>query len=375
MSTVHRILTLFKWLIGFCLQLLHSQFVAWTTPNPSSLLLGTLTDLARSKSELAAENALLRQQLIILRRQVKRPACTRTDRLLLVLLARIVRNWKQTLIIVQPETLLRWHRQGLKLFWKYKSRATSLTPRISQETISLIQEMARDNRLWGAERIRGELLKLGIHVCKRTIQKYMRAVRTTRLHGQTWKTFLHTHAQQIWACDFLPVTDLFFRSLFAFFIIELHSRRVIHVGVTRSPTDTWTAQQLREATAFGVGPKYLIRDNDSKFGVTFARVAKSSGIKILKTPYHAPRANAICERFLGSVRRECLNHLLIVHDKELQRVLNAYVRYFNRARPHQGIQQQIPEPPTKPLPPDPTGRKILSFSVLGGLHHNYQRSA
>jgi putative transposase len=295
--------------------------------------------------------------------------------MLLVLLASMVRTWKQALFIVQPETLLRWHRQGFKLFWKYRSRATSPKPRISQETVALIQEMARDNRLWGAERIRGELLKLGIRVCKRTIQKYMRPVRTSRPRGQTWSTFLHSHSQQIWACDFLPVTDLFFRSLFAFFIIELKSRKVIHVGVTHSPTDAWTAQQLREATAFGVGPKYLIRDNDSKFGVTFARVAKSSGIKVLKTPYHAPRANAICERFLGSVRRECLDHLLILHEKQLQRVLNAYVRYFNRARPHQGIQQQIPEPPTKPLPPDPTGGKILSFPVLGGLHHNYQRSA
>src|SRR6516164_6612036 len=138
--------------------------------------------------------------------------------------------------------------------------------------------MARDNRLWGAERIRGELLKLGIRVCKRTILKYMRAVRTTRPRGQTWRMFLHTHAQHIWACDFLPVTDLFFRSLFAFFITLLHSRKVIHVGVTRSPTDAWTAQQRRVATAFGGGPKYLIRDNDSKFGVNFAQVAQTSHV-------------------------------------------------------------------------------------------------
>ncbi len=267
-------------------------------------MVGTLTDLARSKSELVAENALLRQQLIILRRHVKRPVCVKTDRLLLVLLARMVRTWKQVLFIVQPETLLRWHRQGLRLYWKYKSRAAPPKPKISAETVALIKEMARDNRLWGAERIRGELLKLGIRVCKRTIQKYMRQVGTTRPHGQTWKTFLRTHAEQIWACDFLPVTDLFFHSLFAFFIIELHSRKMIHVGVTRYPTDAWTAQQLREATAYGAGPKYLIRDNNGKFGVGFARVAQTSNIEILKTPYSAPRANAICERFLGSVRRE-----------------------------------------------------------------------
>src|SRR6266446_4470662 len=177
--------------------------------------------------------------------------------------------------------------------------------------------MAKNNRLWGAERIRGELLKLGIRVCKRTIQKYMRQVNPPRSKGQNWRTFLRNHAGAIWAGDFLQVSDLFSLSLFAFFIIELQSRKVIHVGVTRSPTDAWTAQQLREATAYGEGPKYLIRDRDNKFGPNFAHVAATSGIQILKTPYHAPRANAICERFLGSVRRECLDHLLILHEKQL----------------------------------------------------------
>jgi putative transposase len=375
MDTVHGILTFMKRLTGVCLQSLHHRFVAWTTPDTTSLLLGTLTDLSRSKAQLVAENALLRQQLIILRRQVKRPACTKTDRMLLVLLARMVRTWKQALFIVQPETLLRWHRQGLRLFWKYKSRATTRTSKISAETVALIRQMARDNRLWGAERIRGELLKVGIHVCKRTIQKYMRAVRTTRRHRQTWKTFLHTHAEQIWACDFLPVTDLFFHSLFAFFIIELKSRKVIHVGITRSPTDAWTAQQLREATAYGAGPKYLIRDHDSKFGMGFTRVATTSHIEILKTPYYAPRANAICERFLGSVRRECLDHLLVLHEKQLHRVLNAYMHYFNRARPHQGIKQQIPEPKAGSVSAHHASGKIISLPVLGGLHHDYRRSA
>jgi putative transposase len=362
-------------LTGLCLQSLHQRYVDWTKPDTPSLMLGTVTDLSRSKSELVAENAFLRQQLIILRRQVKRPAFTKTDRMILVLLARASRAWKQALFIVQPETLLRWHRQGFKLYWKYKSRGASSKPKISPETIALIKEMASNNRLWGAERIRGELLKLGLHVCKRTIQKYMRSVRTARSGGQKWSTFLHTHAEQIWACDFLPVTDLFFRSLFAFFMIELCSRRVIHVGVTRNPTDAWTAQQLREATAYGEGPKYLIRDNDGKFGVGFARVAKTSHIEILKTPYYAPQANAICERFLGSVRRECLDHMLILHEKQLHRVLNAYVHYFNRARPHQGIKQQIPERSARLVPVDHAGDKIFSFPILGGLHHDYRRSA
>src|SRR6516164_36451 len=155
----------------------------------------------------------------------------------------------------------------------------------------------------------------------------MKRLHPKRAHGQSWKTFLRNHAAGVWACDFLQVTDLFFRPLFAFFLIELQSRKVIHVGVTRSPTDAWVAQQLREATPYGLAPKYLICDNDSKFGPCFARVAKTSTIKILKTPYHAPRANAICERFLRSVRQECLDHLLVLQEKQLQRVLRAYGDY------------------------------------------------
>jgi putative transposase len=234
-----------------------------------SLPLATLTDLGRSKSELIAENALLRHQLIVLRRQVKRPACTKTDRLLLILLARLVRTWKQALFIVQPDTLLRWHREVFRCYWKRKSKDSTRKPRVSAEKIALIKEMARKNRLWGAERIRGELLKLGLRVCKRTIQKYMRNVRTKPPRGQKWSTFLRNHAGQIWACDFLQVIDLFFQPLFAFFLIELKTRKVIHVGVTRSPTDAWVAQQLREATPYRQAPKYLICDHDSKYGSCF----------------------------------------------------------------------------------------------------------
>jgi putative transposase len=233
--------------------------------------------------------------------------------------------------------------------------------------------MARDNRLWGAERIRGELLKLGIHVSKRTIQKYMRHP-GARPSAQTWGTFLHNHAHEIWACDFLPVTDLFFRSLFAFFIIELQSRQVLHVGVTRHPTDAWVAQQLREATPVGQTPRFLIRDNDSKFDPLFVCVANSSGIKMLKTPYHAPKANAYCERFLGSVRRECLDHLLILHEQQLCRVLQAYVAYYNGTRPHQGLQQQIPDPPAACLLAA-RNRPIVVVPILGGLYHAYRRAA
>src|SRR5436305_2787396 len=356
---------------GF-LDALSSRFTRWTKPLGTSLPLQTLADLGRSKSELVAENVLLRHQLTILQRQVKRPSITRTDRVLLVLLARLVRTWKQALFIVQPETLLRWHRELFRLYWKRKSKTHTHKPKVATETIALIREMAKDNRLWGAERIRGELLKLGLRVCKRTIQKYMRTVRTQQPRGQKWSTFLRTHAAQIWVCDFLQVTDLFFRPFFAFFLIELKSRKVIQVGVTRSPTDAWAAQQLREATPYGQAPKYLICDNDSKFGPCFARVATTSAIEILKTPYRAPRANAICERFMKSVRQECLNHLLILHEKQLQRVLIRYVSYFNQARPHQGIQQQIPEPRSSSHSSQDTGDKVIAVPILGGLHHDYQ---
>jgi putative transposase len=164
----------------------------------------------------------------------------------------------------------------------------------------------------------------------------------------------------------LPATSLFFRSLFAFFNTLLHSRRVIHVGVTRYPTDTWTAHQLGEATAYGQGPTYLLRENDRTFGAAFARVVHTSRIEMLTTPYHAPRAHAICERFLLRVRRECLDHLLILHEMHLQRVRGASVQYFNRARPHQGIRQQIPEPHGEPVPPGHAGGKVIFFPVLGG---------
>jgi putative transposase len=341
----------------------------------TSLVFGALADLTRDKAELVAENALLRHQLIILRRQVKRPVYRKTDRLLLMLLARMVRTWKQTLFLVQPETLLRGPRELFRIFWKRTSKAQSSKSRLSPETIRLIKEMATNNRLWGAERIRGELLKLDIHVSKRTIQKYMKHARPKRARGQNWKAFLRNHAAEVWACDFLQVTDLFFRPLFAFFIIELKSRKVIHVNVTRAPADPWVAQQLRDATLYGQAPKYLIRDNDRKFGQSFARVAATSGIKVLRTPYRTPRANAVCERFLLSVRRECLDHFLIVHEKQLHRLLKTYVMYYNQARPHQGIRQRIPDPPALSAPPPNQPNQVISIPVLGGLHHHYQRAA
>jgi transposase InsO family protein len=293
-----------------------------------------------------------------------------------VLLASRLRAWRQTLLIVQPETLLRWHRQGFRLLWRRRSRPRSTPqPKVAAETIALICEMAAANRLWGAERIRGELLKLGIRVAKTTVQRHMRTARPPRCAGQSWATFLHNHASEIWACDFLPVTDLVFRPLYAFVVVALRSRRVVHVGVTRHPTDAWVARQLREATPFDQRPRYLVRDRDSKYGSAFARVAAASGITELRMAYRAPRQNATCERFLGSVRRECLDHIVVLGEAHLRRVLRTYVAYFNQDRPHQGIRQRIPgDAATSPAHAGGVGT-VRAFPVLGGLHHAYRRAA
>ena len=245
-------------------------------------------------------------------------------------------------MVVKPETLLSWHRSLFRIVWRRKSRPKGRKPRISQETIKLIKKMARDNRLWGSERIRGELLKLGIKVSKRTIQKHMRSVRPRRGGGQDWSTFLHNHMDQTWACDFLQTHDLLFRPVFVFVIIELHTRRVLHVSVTRSPSDQWTAQQLRNTLLDHDAPRFLIRDNDNKFGARFKIVADSKEIEMLRTPIRAPKANAHCERFLGSLRRECLDHILILSEEHLRRTVAEYVRYHNESRPHQGLGQVIP---------------------------------
>jgi transposase InsO family protein len=313
---------------------------------------------------------------VVLGRQVKRPVLTPADRLRLILLARLARGWRTALLIVQPETLLRWHRHGFRLVWRARSRGTSKRPQVSAETVAAIRRLAAENRLWGAKRIRGELRKLGVGVGKRTVQRHMRTAPPPRPGGggQTWATFLRNHADETWACDFLQVMDLGFRALFAFVIVELGSRRVVHVGVTRHPTDAWVAQQLREATPFDQRPKYLIRDNDRKYGPAFARVAAGSPIAVLRTPVRAPRANAVCERFLGSVRRECLDHVFVLGEKHLRRVLREYVAYFNTARPHKRIAQAIPAVP-KAAPAACPGGPIVSIPVLGGLHHEYRPAA
>jgi len=345
----------------------------WTAPDNKSLTSSVAADMTRSRLDLIWENAFLRQQMIILSRQPKRPTLSWRDRVILVLLANRLRAWKASLLIVQPDTLPRWHRDLFRLVWTRKSKAKNKAhrPPTSRTIVTLIQQMYLDNIGWGAERISGELLKLGIAVCPTTVLKYIRLARHPRTPTQSWATLLRNHAHQIWACDFLQTYDALFRALFVFVIIELNSRRVVHFAVTRNPSDLWVAQQLRNATPFGEGPRFLIRDNDCKYGASFNRVSEARHIEILRTPIGAPKANAICERFLGSLRRECLDYFLILGERHLHRIIKEYVAYFNHARPHQGINQQIPCQPES-LPK--TGR-VVAFPVLGGLHHDYRRKA
>ncbi|RPH74675.1 integrase [bacterium] len=329
---------------------------------------------------MIAENMFLRQQVIVLERQVARPQLRRRDRIVLMMLVSRIQGWRDALIIVKPDTLIRWHRRGFKLFWRWKSQTKQGRPPIAAETIALIEEMAISNRTWRAKRIQGELLKLNIKVSKETVKKYMRRARKglpPRKRGQTWATFLANHAGETWACDFVQTYDLLFRAVFVYFIIELGSRRVVHFGVTRSPSDRWVAQQVREATPYDERPRFLIRDNDRKYGQGFTRVTEDRRIEVRRTPVRAPPANAICERFIGSVRRECLDHMLILSDHHLYRVVGEYVEYFNRARPRQGLGQRIPDPPPEEAVCQATEglQRIVGHPVLGGLHHDYRSAA
>ena len=254
--------TLVRWVIAWMGELINRIGKDLLRPASTSILMRSVVDLSRSRADLIAENALLRYQLTLLKQQSKRPRLKPVDRLSLLLLAKVTKTWRQALVIVQPETLLRWHRQGFRLFMRFKQHQPKQQTRFSAEIIALIRQMTRDNPLWGAERIRGELLKLGITVAKRTVQRYMKPKPSLHTTGQAWASFLKTHVKDTWACDFMPVVDLSFQRLFVFFIIELHSRRIVHFNVTRHPNECWTAQQLREATPNGTLPKLIICDND-----------------------------------------------------------------------------------------------------------------
>ena len=334
------------------------------------LLLAFVRAAVCSRAELAVENLVLRQQLAVLTRPTrKRPRLHRGDRVFWVLARRLWRRWSHHLVVVRPETVIRWHRQGWRLFWRWRSRSRLGRPRLSAEVRGLIAAMARDNPRWGSERIRGELLKLSIAVSKRSVQRYRRRG-PAHPPSQTWRTFLATHAHGVWAADLCTVQTLTFKTLYVLVLIAHGRRELVHVAVTAHPIAAWIWRQVVEATAWGRQPRYLLRDRDADYGGDFAQRAAALGVETLLAPVRASRANAVAERVIGTLRRECLDHLVVLNERHLSAVLREFTRYYNRARPHRALRLETPLPMARPS----TG-PIRARPVLGGLHHEYERAA
>jgi transposase InsO family protein len=273
------------------------------------LLADLLRALIRTRRDLVAENLLLRQQLVVLSRPTrKRPPLRRCDKIFWVMVRRVRRDWRRHLLVVTPATVVRWHRQGWRLFWRWRSRPRIGRPRVSAEVRELIAMMARDNPGSGAERIRGELLELGVAVSRASVQRYRRRG-PARPPSQTWRTFLRNHRPQLWAADLLIVQALAFRTLYVLVFVSHARRELVHLNVTASPSAAWIWRQLIAATPWGRTPRYLIRDRDAVYGRDFVPRARGLGVETVLTPIRAPRGNAVAERLVGTLRRECLDHL------------------------------------------------------------------
>jgi transposase InsO family protein len=336
-------------------------------------LLLTLPSLLRSNAALRAEILALRHQVTVLQRQRggRRLWLERGDRILWVWLLRLWSNWRNSLLIVQPETVIRWHRQGFRLYWRWKSRPRRPgRPMISREIQRLIRKMAHANPTWGAPRIHGELLTLGIRVSESTVSKYL--PRRRKPPSQGWRTFLANHLDEAIAVDFAVVPTVTFQVLFVFVVLSLERRRVLHLNVIAHPSAQWTAQQIVEACAWNQTPSYLIRDRDGIYGETFRRRVASLGIDEIPTAPRSPWQNAYAERFIGSLRRECLDHVLVLNERQCRRILSGYARHYNRSRTHLALEKDAPEPRMKH---GPERGKIVALPEVGGLHHRYERRA
>jgi putative transposase len=336
-----------------------------------STLFATFFASFRSRAALQFEILSLRHQLIVLQRSVKRPRLTSADRLLWVWLSTVWSEWRSGIFIVKAATVIAWHRQGFRLFWTWKVRhGKPGRPKVPPDVRQLIRTMSRENHLWGAPRIHGELLKLGIDVGETSISKYM--VRRRTPPSQTWRTFLENHVKNMVSVDFFTVPTIRFQILYVFLVLAHDRRRILHYAVTAHPTAEWTVQQLREAFPWDTAPRYLLRDRDRIFGQEFVAQVKAMGIKQVLSAPGSPWQRAYIERVIGTIRRECLDHVIVFNERCLQRHLRKFLDYYHRSRTHLGLQKDTPE--SRPVQSIEAG-SVISIPVMGGLHHRYERRA
>ena len=326
----------------------------------------------RSKLDVVLENLALRQQLVVQQRSIKRPKINNIDRIFWIWLSRFWNGWKSALIVAKVPTVISWHRKGFKAYWKRKSRRVG-RPNIDWELIKLIRITQKENATWSAQRIQGELQKLGYEVCDNTVAKYMiKSKDDDPSKQQRWLTFLENHAKHIVGIDFVVIRTVFFKAIYVFVAISHDRRKILHFAVTAHPHSQWAIQQLRETFAFDEITKYVIRDNDKIFSDDFRiHTMKTLGLEDTPTAPRSPWQNPIAERVLGTLRRECLDHMIILNEKHLHSVLNEYINgYYNVSRTHMSLEKDSPVP--RPVQAD---GKIASKPILGGLHHVYSRVA
>jgi putative transposase len=334
------------------------------------VLLRLVGSAVRDRDALVAETVLLRQQLAVLTRPTRKRHHPRTrDKLSWVLVRAPRGDWRRHLVAVRPEGVIRWYRQVWRLFWRRRSRGPIGRPRLSAEVRERIAMLARANPRWGGERIRGELLKLGIVASERSIQRYRRRG-PAHPSGQPWRTFPANHAHHVWAADLLTVQALTFETLYVLVFIAHRRRELVHVTVTANPTAAWVWRQAIEAMPWGRTPRHLLRDRDAVYGRACRAHAGRIGIDAIAAPVRSPRADAVAERVIGTLRRECLDHLIVLDERHLRSVLHEFVGYYNRERPHRALRPETPEPARRAVE-----GPVRSRPVLGGLHHVYERAA
>jgi transposase InsO family protein len=323
------------------------------------------------RSALQIEILALRHQLGVLQRSVKRPKLTAADRLLWAWLSRVWADWRSALVIVKPETVIAWHRKGFRLFWTWKVRCgQSGRPPVPKDIRDLIGKMSRQNPLWGAPRIHGELLKLGIDIGETSVSKYL--VRHRKPPSQTWRTFLENHVKTMVSIDFFTVPTIRFQVLYVFLVLAHDRRRIAHFNVTAHPTAEWTAQQLREAFPFEQIPRYLLRDRDCIFGGAFRKHVNAMGIKEVLSAPRSPWQRAYVERVIGTIRRECLDHVIVFNEASLRRHVKSFMAYYHESRTHLSLAKDAPQ--SRPVQGPEVGR-IVAIPQVGGLHHRYERRA